>query len=181
MQPIKIIVSGAYAAEKRSFIRAVSDTEVVSTEAMVSLERARALAGHPTVALDLGTIAISAEATLFLLGTPGQERFDYMWESLNLDSIGAIFLVDSCRPAQLAEVRRIIERFSTLSAAPFVVAADKQDDPTALPPAYIRRRLGLPPDIPLIPCATTRRDDAKQVLLALLEQIDTLEQREEAA
>jgi len=118
---------------------------------------------------------------LYLFGTPGQERFDYMWEILSEGCIGYVILVDSCRPAHLAETRRLIDRFAVITPVPFVVAANKQDDPTALPPTYIRRRLGLAADIPVIPCTTTNRDDVKGVLLSLLEHIETVEAQERVA
>jgi uncharacterized protein len=178
MQTIKIVISGAYSAGKSSFIRAVSDIDVVSTEAAVTQEEERLLKAETTVGLDFGTIAINDDLALYLFGTPGQERFDYMWEILSEGCIGYVVLVDSCRPGHLAETRRLIDRFSVITAAPFVVAANKQDDPTALPPTYIRRRLGLPAEIPVLPCTTTSRDDVKQVLLALLEHIEVSEASE---
>jgi signal recognition particle receptor subunit beta len=72
----------------------------------------------------------------------------------------------------LLETQRLIARFATITDAPFVVAANKQDDPAALPLSYIRRRLQLPFEIPLLPCVATERESVKNVLLALLDHID---------
>lgn len=172
MANYKIVISGAYAAGKTQFIRSVSEIEVVDTEAEVSNEAERLLKTHTTVALDFGTLTIDAEHKLFLFGTPGQERFDFMWEHLCEGCLGYVIMVDSCRPAHLAETQRLITRFAELTPAPFVVAANKQDDPGALPPGYIHRRLGLPASIPVLPCVATDAPQVRDVLLTLLERVE---------
>jgi uncharacterized protein len=172
MQAVKIVVTGAYAAGKSSFIRTISDIEVVATEYTVTDPEERALKSETTVALDFGTIAISEAITLYLFGTPGQERFDFMWDILSEGCIGYVVLVDSCRPAHLAETRHLIERFAAITDAPFVVAANKQDDPTALPSDYIRKRLQLSPSVPMLPCIASDRASVKAVLLGLLAHIE---------
>jgi small GTP-binding protein len=171
MQILKIVVTGAYAAGKSQFIRTISDIEPVSTDYAVTLEEERALKRETTVALDFGTIAITDRLSLYLFGTPGQERFDFMWEHLSTGALGYVVMVDSCRPAHFAETQQLMARFSEITDAPFVVAANKQDDQAALPPAYIRRRLGIPAETPVLPCIATDRESVKQVLLALLRLI----------
>lgn len=172
MQAVKIVVTGAYAAGKTSFIRAVSDIDVLTTEYATTDVNERELKGETTVALDFGTIAVSEDITLYLFGTPGQERFDFMWEVLSVGCIGYVVLVDSCRPGHLNETRRLMERFQAITDVPFIVAANKQDDPAALPPSYIRRRLSVHPDIPLVACSTTDRESVRDVLLTLLEWVE---------
>lgn len=171
-QAVKIVITGAYSAGKTSFVRSISDIDIVSTEYEVSDPEERKLKRETTVALDFGTIAISDEITLFLFGTPGQERFDFMWETLSEGCIGYVVMVDSCRPAHLLETQRLMARFAQITGAPFVVAANKQDDPTALPLSYIRRRLHLPAEIPLFGCTANERESVKAVLLGLLDHID---------
>lgn len=171
MQAMKIVITGAYAAGKTSFVRAISDEAAFTTEYATTLDEEQALKGETTVALDFGTIAISDAAVLYLFGTPGQDRFDFMWEVLSEGCLGYVVLVDSRRPAHLAEASRIIQRFGEITDAPFVVAANRQDDPDALPVSYIRRRLPIPADCPVLPCTTTDRDSLKVVLLALLERV----------
>jgi signal recognition particle receptor subunit beta len=180
MQAVKIVVTGAYAAGKTSFIRAVSDIESVNTDYAVTTEAERGLKAETTVALDFGTIAINDEITLYLFGTPGQDRFDYMWEILSEGCIGYVVLVDSCRPAHLNATQQLLARFQTITSAPFVVAANKQDDPTALPVRYIQRRLRLPVSVPVLPCTTSERASVKGVLLTLLEHIEGLSLQAEA-
>lgn len=174
MQAVKIVITGAYAAGKTSFIRAVSDIETVATEYEVTDPQERLLKTKTTVALDFGTIAISDEVTLYLFGTPGQERFNFMWDVLSEGCIGYVVMVDSCRPAHLDETARLLNYFAELTDVPFVVAANKQDDPAALPLDYLRRRLHLAPEIPLVPCIASERASARDVLLALLAHIEEI-------
>lgn len=172
MQAVKIVITGAYSAGKTNFIRSISDIDPVTTEYSVTDPDERTLKHETTVALDFGKIAISEDVVLFLFGTPGQERFDFMWEVLSEGCMGYIVMVDSCRPGHLLETQRLMARFATITDAPFIVAANKQDDPTALPVNYIRRRLQLPGEIPLLPCVATERASVKNVLLQLIAHID---------
>ncbi|NJK78795.1 MAG: GTP-binding protein [Chloroflexaceae bacterium] len=171
MQILKIVITGSYAAGKSQFIRSISDIEPVSTDYSTTLDSERALKKETTVALDFGTIAINDKLTLYLFGTPGQERFDYMWEHLAIGCIGYIVLVDSCRPAYFTETRHLLDRFSEITDAPFIVAANKQDDPAALPALYVRRRLVIANDVPVVPCIGTQRESVKLALIALLKHI----------
>jgi uncharacterized protein len=168
---IKLVITGAYAAGKTHFIRTISDIEVVSTEHEVTHAQERTLKQQTTVALDFGTIAISDDVVLYLFGTPGQARFDFMWEHLSIGCLGYIVMIDSCRPAHFVETRQLMDRFQELTNAPYIAVANKQDDPAALPLSYIRRRLGLPAEVPLLPCVATDRASVKRALLGLLEHM----------
>jgi uncharacterized protein len=172
MQALKIVITGAYSAGKTHFIRTISDIEMLSTEYAVTDPEERKLKQETTVALDFGMIAISDDVVLHIFGTPGQERFDFMWEHLSIGCLGYVVMVDSCRPAHFAETLRLMARFADITDAPFIVAANKQDDPTALPLNYMRKRLQLPYEIPLLPCIATDRESVKSVLLALLDHIE---------
>jgi small GTP-binding protein len=171
MESLKIVVTGAYAAGKTQFISTISEIEVVDTEAEVMHETERELKDHTTVALDFGRITINPELVLLLFGTPGQARFDFMWEILAQGCIGYVVMVDSTRPAHLREAANVIRYFTRLTSVPFVVVANKQDDPTCLPVEYIRYRLGLPDYVPVLPCVATNRESVKQILLTLLDYI----------
>jgi hypothetical protein len=171
MEMIKIVVTGSYAAGKSQFIRSLSDIDPVATDYATTLDEERELKHETTVALDFGTIAVNEKLTLYLFGTPGQERFDYMWEHLATGALGYVVLVDSCRPGHFAETQRLMARFAEITDAPYVVAANKQDDPTALPPFYVRRRLGVPDDVPVLPCVGNERESAKKVLVSLIKHI----------
>jgi hypothetical protein len=173
MQALKIVITGSYSAGKTQFIRTISDIETISTDYAVTLDEERALKRETTVALDFGTIAINEKLNLYLFGTPGQERFDFMWEHLAIGALGYVVMVDSTRPGHFAETQRLMQRFAEFTDAPYVVAANKQDDEAALPVSYVRRRLGLTPDIPVMPCTATDRPSVKLVLLGLLKHITT--------
>ena len=170
---LKIVVTGAYAAGKTQFIKSISDIEVVATEEEASSEAERILKSHTTVALDFGKIAINPTLALYLFGTPGQERFDFMWDILAQGCLGYVVMVDSTRPAHFKETINVIRYFTSILKVPFVVACNKQDDPTALPTDYIRYRLGLPAFIPVVPCVATDRSSVKEVLLTLLALCDS--------
>ena len=171
MQTLKIVITGAYAAGKTQFIRSISDIETVTTDYGVTLGEERELKHETTVALDFGTIMVNDRLKLYLFGTPGQERFDFMWEHLSLGALGYIVVVDSTRPGHFAETQRLMHRFAEITDAPFIVAANKQDDPTAMPVSYVRRRLGIPPEIPVVPSIGVQKASVKNVLLSLLKHV----------
>jgi hypothetical protein len=168
---LKIVITGGYATGKTQFVRSISDIDPVSTEQVLTTTTERVLKHETTVAMDFGSIAINDQITLHLFGTPGHERFDFMREHLLVGCLGYVVLVDSCRPAQFTETQYLLFRSMELTEAPFVVAANRQDDPAALPLNYIRRRLGLPFNVPLVPCVATDRTAVRGVLLALLKHI----------
>jgi hypothetical protein len=179
MQRLKIVITGAYSAGKTQFIKSISEIEVVSTEEDVSREDELELKDRTTVALDFGKITINSELALFLFGTPGQDRFDFMWDILAEGCIGYVVMVDSTRPAHFTETVNILRYFTSILEVPFVVAANKQDDPTALPVDYVRYRLGLPEWVPVLPCVASDKESVKTILLDLLEQIYVSQEEEE--
>jgi hypothetical protein len=173
MQQLKIVVTGSFAAGKTQFINSISDIETVSTDYATSTNEEKEVKAQTTVALDFGTIAIADQVTLYLFGTPGQERFDYMWEHLAMGCLGYVVMVDSCRPAKFPETLALMQRFAKITDAPYVVAANKQDDPASLPPMYVRKRLGVPRHIPVLPCVASDKESVKSVLMTLLEHISS--------
>lgn len=135
MQTVKMVITGPFAAGKTQFIRAVSEIDVVSTERRITDETAR-VKRDTTVALDFGRISVDKDLVLYLFGTPGQRRFEFMWEILAEGMLGFVVLADSTRPETFKETKEIIDVFSTYSESPFVVAATKQD----MPDAWARRK-----------------------------------------
>lgn len=167
MQTVKMVVSGAVNAGKTELIRSISEIEVVSTERMAT-DETRLLKKETTVAMDFGRITIGDDLVLHLFGTPGQRRFDFMWEILADGSVGLIVVVDSTRPETFRETTRIIDFFNNMREAPYVIAANKQDQDTAWSPDELRIALRLPEDVKIIPCVATDRASVKHVLLELL-------------
>lgn len=167
MQTVKMVISGAVNSGKTEFIKTISEIEVVSTERRAS-DDTKLIKKETTVAMDFGRIAIGKDLVLHLFGTPGQKRFDFMWEILSEGMLGLVILVDSTRPETFRETNRIIDFFISYRDTPYVVAANKQDRPNAWSPDELRLALRQPPHIKVIPCVAVDRDSVKNVLLELL-------------
>lgn len=170
MRNVKMVITGPFSAGKTEFIRSVSEIEVVSTERKISSERER-IKDTTTVAMDFGRITIDKELVLYLFGTPGQKRFDFMWEILSEGMLGFVVMVDSSRPETFREARRILETFRAYAPTPYVVAANKQDQLDAWEIDDMRIALRLDPNIKLLNCVATDREIVKFVILELLYSI----------
>ena len=167
MQTVKMVVTGPFNAGKTEFIQSVSEINVVSTERKISSESER-VKDTTTVAMDFGRITVDQDLVLYLFGTPGQKRFDFMWEILSEGMLGFIVMVDSTRPETFREARSILETFRAYAPTPYVVAANKQDLPDAWELEDIRLALRLSPNVKLLPCVATNKETVKAVLLELL-------------
>lgn len=171
MQTVKIVVTGPFNAGKTEFIRSVSEIDVVSTERKISTASERTVKEATTVAMDFGRITVDDDLVLYLFGTPGQRRFDFMWEILSEGMLGFIVMVDSTRPETFREARSILETFRAYAPTPYVVAANKQDLPDAWELDDVRHALRLSPKIKLSSCVATDRESVKAILLELLYSI----------
>jgi uncharacterized protein len=126
MHTFKVVVAGPMGVGKTTFIDAISELQTVTTEARISDgSGVTADKTSTTVAVDFGRITVLDDIELYLFGTPGQDRFDYMWDVAATGMLGFILLVDCSRPDLLPETRRILDHFRALGPAPFVVAANK--------------------------------------------------------
>jgi uncharacterized protein len=170
MQTVKMVVTGPFNSGKTEFIQSVSEINVVSTERKISSEAER-VKNTTTVAMDFGRITVDQDLVLYLFGTPGQKRFDFMWEILSEGMLGFIVMVDSTRPETFREARSILETFRAYAPTPYVVAANKQDLPDAWELEDIRLALRLSSKVKLLPCVATEKDTVKGVLLELLYSI----------
>ncbi len=168
---IKIVISGPYAAGKTQFINTISEIETVKTEARTTKAGEKEKKEYTTVAMDFGRIKIDDEHVLYLFGTPGQSRFDFMWDILGKGMVGLVVLVDSTDPATFHEARRIINYFESRYPAPFVVGCNKQDLKGAWSPDDIRTALDLGDEIKVLPLVSLNKESVKNVLLELLEEI----------
>ncbi|NLS76327.1 MAG: ATP/GTP-binding protein [Chloroflexi bacterium] len=167
MKAVKMVVTGPFAAGKTAFIQAISEIDVVSTERTIS-DDTRVVKDETTVAMDFGRIAVDSELVLYLFGTPGQKRFDFMWEILSEGMLGFVVIIDSTRPETFREARQILDTFRQYSNTPFVIAANKQDLEDAWAPEDLRFALKLDGQAKILPCVATHKDDVKKVLLELL-------------
>ncbi len=170
MQNVKIVVTGPFSAGKTEFIRTVSEIDVVSTERKITAE-AEKVKERTTVAMDFGRITVDDDLVLYLFGTPGQKRFDFMWEILSEGMLGFVVMVDSTRPETFREARSILETFRAYAPTPYVVAANKQDCEDAWELDDMRVALRLDPLIKFLPCVAVQKDLVKKVLLELLYSI----------
>ncbi len=176
MQTVKMVVTGPYSAGKTQFIRTISEIDVVSTERKISAEAER-IKDQTTVAMDFGRITIDDDLVLYLFGTPGQRRFDFMWEILTEGMLGFVVLIDSVRPETFREAKHILEIFRGYAETPYIVAANKQDLPDAWSPEDLRIALKIDRSVKVLPMVATDKESVKRVLLELLYSI--LENMEE--
>ena len=164
---VKIVVTGPFSAGKTTLIRTISEITVLSTEQDITDETASRKT-ETTVAMDFGRITIDRDLVLYLFGTPGQERFDFMWEILGEGMLGYVVLVDATRDDSLDEAVSILGAFRKMARVPFVVALNRAEGIDEGEEERVRATLELAPDVPVVPCDATDRESVKSVLLALL-------------
>jgi len=166
-QAVKIVVTGPFAAGKTTLIRTISEITVLSTERGIT-DETRSTKSDTTVAMDFGRITIDRDLVLYLFGTPGQDRFDFMWEILGEGMLGYVVLVDASRPESLDEAASIVRAFRKMAHVPYVVGLNRADGIDEEEERRVRDTLDLMPDVPVVPCDATDRESVKSVLLALL-------------
>lgn len=171
MQTVKMVITGPFSSGKTEFIRAISEIDVVTTERGISSEAERTVKDFTTVAMDFGRITVDDDLVLYLFGTPGQRRFDFMWEILAEGMLGFVVMVDSTKPETFREAKSILETFKAYAPTPYVVAANKQDLPEAWNIDDLRIALRIEEGVKLLPCVASDKESVKHVLLELLYSI----------
>ncbi|GGN61623.1 ATP/GTP-binding protein [Streptomyces kronopolitis] len=169
---LKILVAGGFGVGKTTLVGAVSEIQPLRTEERLTE------AGRPvddldgveaktttTVAMDFGRITVNEGLVLYLFGTPGQDRFWFLWDELARGALGAVVLADT---------RRLADSFSAIDyferrGLPFTVAVNCFDGADRYPPQAVRDALDLAPEVPVVLCDARSKDDARDVLISVVE------------
>jgi uncharacterized protein len=162
----KIVITGAFNSGKTQFIKTISDIEVVSTEKHITTED-RGIKSETTVAMDYGRTVVDDD-TIYLYGTPGQTRFDFMWEILSREMNGFIVLVDSTDSPSFPDASELISLFAGYVNVPYLVVANKADLEGAAKLDAVRRGTKAGEDVTVMPCVATQKSSIRQVLLQML-------------
>ncbi|CAN5639868.1 ATP/GTP-binding protein [soil metagenome] len=178
---MKLVVTGPFAAGKTTLIETISEVAVVGTERDVT-DGAKALKSRTTVAMDFGRITFADDLALFLFGTPGQRRFEMMWEILSEGMLGFIMLVRAGDEASLEEAAELLGTFAVYADVPYVVGVSHLDEVDVPEPEvleHVRHSLAVPSSVSVVGCDPRSREDVKTLMLRIL--LGVLERLERAS
>lgn len=177
---IKVLVAGGFGVGKTTLVGTVSEIEPLSTEELLTEVSATTdrLDGvenkaTTTVAMDFGRITLSPRHVLYLFGTPGQERFWFMWDELSANALGAVVLADTRR---LESSFPAVDFFEQRGIG-FIIAVNEFDGAHRYQPDEVRAALDLGPEVPVVLCDARRRRSGMNVLLTLVHHLIDLRRR----
>lgn len=181
---VKVVIVGGFGVGKTTLVGSVSEirpltTEETMTQAGVGVDDTAGVErkSSTTVAMDFGRISINEELVLYLFGTPGQERFWFLWRGLFEGALGAVVLVDTRRlEVSFDVIGRLEER-----GVPFVVAVNSFPGAPEHPLEELRGALDLPESVPIVVCDARRRDSSRDVLMTLMRYLHSLAVTPEAS
>ena len=170
---LKILIAGGFGAGKTTMVGSVSEIRPLQTEEILTgVEGADDIGGvesktTTTVTMDFGRITITEDLQLYLFGTPGQDRFWFLWDELSQGALGAVVLADTRRLTDCFPSVDYFERRNT----PFLVAVNCFDGVQRHGPDAVRRALDLDSHVPVVLCDARDRRSVKDVLIALVEHV----------